>query len=184
MHCTELAFIFIFFIFTATHNEYNICMWRLQYLLGTRYAQYMLWDVTTVDWLNKRKSGPCQGNTCTCTISIWFHRQWLPEIDCLLQENSGLLVKMSVYIIMPACVCNAKVWIDFSIGVSFVLYYWMQLHTNRSGIWERKQWRVKGKLVFFKWLMKTTFFEIAQIFDSSEMGCSVLYYGLLLTYVY
>lgn len=30
-------------------------------------------------------------------------------------------MKMSVYIIMPTCVCNAKVWIDFSIGVSFVI---------------------------------------------------------------
>lgn len=60
------------FFYSHTHKEYSTCMWRLQYMLGTRYAQYMVWDVTTVEWLNKRKSGPWHRNTCTAPLASAF----------------------------------------------------------------------------------------------------------------
>lgn len=99
LHCEELAF-----FYSHTHKEYNTCRWRLQYMLGTRYAQYML---RVAQWKRIR--------------SLTQKRFYCTEIACLLQGNSWLLVMISVRTVWPTCVCSAKVWIGFSIGVDFVL---------------------------------------------------------------
>ncbi len=80
LHCefAFFSFFFFFFFYSHTRKEYSTCMWRLQYMLGTRYAQYMLWDVTTIEWLNKRKSGPWHRNACTAPLVSDF-----TDSDCL-----------------------------------------------------------------------------------------------------
>lgn len=111
LHCEELVFL----LYSHTHKEYSTLMWRLRYMLGTRYAQYTLWAVTTVSGSIKENQVP---DTKTLALNGW----------CLILQTVTAwefmltCVTFSLYAIWPTCVSSNKMWTGCRTGHGSILY--------------------------------------------------------------